>query len=369
MQSDDTTRLLADSVRSFLDDQEAQGKLRIDGRSDGDETAIASEMVDLGWLGLCLPEALSGLGLGLGHAAIFGELFGEKAFTHWLIDLSVIPSLLVSSCPGTPQLQRLAEGMAAGSSCCTFAWQESVGQIDCDLPATELEGGVLSGVKVFVPSTKHTSHFIVYAVDAGTPIIAVIPADSLGLAQTVDRLSDGSSISRVTFAKVRVDDESIMVRGAEAVRAVHLVIASATVLRAGQLYGLAKGALRQTVAYLHSRSQFGQKLSSLQVLQHRVVDLHTQVRLAEASWRNSLKKFEADPLSSSTLAAISAAKARTSDVALLVCKSAIQMHGAIGFTDDADIGRYLKAALAWSSSFGNGAQHRFRFNELTPHEA
>jgi alkylation response protein AidB-like acyl-CoA dehydrogenase len=57
----------------------------------------------------------------------------------------------------------------------------------------------------------------------------------------------------------------------------------------------------------------------------------------------------------------SALKAHCGDKALEVTKSAIQMHGAIGFTDEHDIGLYLKRAMWLSAWLGNAAVHRRRY--------
>jgi alkylation response protein AidB-like acyl-CoA dehydrogenase len=67
----------------------------------------------------------------------------------------------------------------------------------------------------------------------------------------------------------------------------------------------------------------------------------------------------------SNAAMASAVKAKASAAALGVCKSAIQLHGAIGFTDEHDIGLYLKRAMTLSAQYGNEAAHRARYARLT----
>ena len=62
--------------------------------------------------------------------------------------------------------------------------------------------------------------------------------------------------------------------------------------------------------------------------------------------------------------AVSAAKARCSEAALLVTRQSIQLHGAIGYTDAFDIGLFLKRALLLSSWLGNAAASRRRFAAL-----
>ncbi len=59
-----------------------------------------------------------------------------------------------------------------------------------------------------------------------------------------------------------------------------------------------------------------------------------------------------------------AVKAKASADALAVTQACIQLHGAIGFTDEHDIGLYLKRALLLSSLFGNAAAQRRRYAEI-----
>ena len=66
----------------------------------------------------------------------------------------------------------------------------------------------------------------------------------------------------------------------------------------------------------------------------------------------------------STPEMLAALKAKASESALTVTKSAIQMHGAIGFTDEHEIGRYLKRAMTLAARHGTAATHRARYSSL-----
>src|SRR5205807_8177901 len=59
-----------------------------------------------------------------------------------------------------------------------------------------------------------------------------------------------------------------------------------------------------------------------------------------------------------------AAKAKASEDALFVTEACIQLHGAIGFTNEHDIGLYLKRAMLLSSLLGNAAAQRRRYVAL-----
>jgi alkylation response protein AidB-like acyl-CoA dehydrogenase len=67
-------------------------------------------------------------------------------------------------------------------------------------------------------------------------------------------------------------------------------------------------------------------------------------------------------------AVVSRAKARASEAAMTVTKQAIQLHGGIGYTDEADVGLFLRKAMVMGSLYGPAALHRARFATTSPEE-
>jgi alkylation response protein AidB-like acyl-CoA dehydrogenase len=145
-------------------------------------------------------------------------------------------------------------------------------------------------------------------------------------------------------------------------------VEEATLALAAQLLGLSGTALDMTADYLRTRVQFGQSLASFQVLQHRMVDLSIERRLAASTLRNAARVL-ADGDAAAYARAVSMAKARCSQAAVAIAKDAVQLHGAIGFTDEADIGLHLRVALRLAALHGGAAAHRSRFARLRPADA
>jgi alkylation response protein AidB-like acyl-CoA dehydrogenase len=131
---------------------------------------------------------------------------------------------------------------------------------------------------------------------------------------------------------------------------------------AAQLTGLTERALELTLDHLRTRQQFDRPIGSFQALQHRAVDLWIQKELARTTLEASLKTF-ADPAAglAARETAASSAKARASAAARLVAGQAVQLHGAIGFTDEHELGLHVNRALTLSAWLGNAAEHRRRF--------
>jgi alkylation response protein AidB-like acyl-CoA dehydrogenase len=64
-------------------------------------------------------------------------------------------------------------------------------------------------------------------------------------------------------------------------------------------------------------------------------------------------------------AMVAAAKARASRAALAITRAALQMHGAIGYTEEHDIGLYYKRAMVLAAQYGGELSHAGRFSALT----
>ena len=114
--------------------------------------------------------------------------------------------------------------------------------------------------------------------------------------------------------------------------------------------------------------QFGKPIGSFQVLQHRAVDLHIQRELAAAALADITAELDGGVDAARRALLASRIKARCADAALAITREAIQLHGAIGFTDEYDAGLYLKRAMTLASWLGGATLHRRRYAQLMPAE-
>jgi alkylation response protein AidB-like acyl-CoA dehydrogenase len=127
---------------------------------------------------------------------------------------------------------------------------------------------------------------------------------------------------------------------------------------AAQLVGAGQAMLDQSVDYAKQRHQFGRAIGSYQAIKHKLADVLIAVELARPlvyAAALSLADGSAD-----TARDVSAAKAAASDAALLAARSALQTHGAIGFTHEHDLSLWLLRVQALRSAWGDPAWHRRR---------
>lgn len=349
----DITGPLRDSVADFLGGHPAAASRdAVLGAPQPVDRALWRELAELGWLSLALPEPLGGLGLGLREATVLTEQFGRAAFLMPYVAATVMPAALLSVGDDSPLVQELAASMAGGERLLTLAWQEHVGEIDPERPSTRVDAGRLYGRKCFVAAVEDDSILLVTAVSGDELVVVAVEAGAGGVTKRVSA-SGGGTLAEVTFDGARILHDRPLLTGKPAGTALNRALEAGRVALAAQLAGLAAGCLEKTVRYVGDRVQFARPIGSFQTIRHRCVDLHIAIGLADASWRHAA--------SSQTPDAVSAAKARCGDTALRVTREAIQMHGAMGFTEEGGIGRYARAALADSSWLGSPAAHRRRF--------
>ncbi|MGD1169696.1 acyl-CoA dehydrogenase family protein [Mycobacterium seoulense] len=124
---------------------------------------------------------------------------------------------------------------------------------------------------------------------------------------------------------------------------------------AAQLVGAAEALLRDTVDYAKQRAQFGRLIGSYQAIKHKLADVHIAIELARPLLYGAALSLEPRD--------VSAAKAAASEASLLAARSALQTHGAIGFTQEHDLSLWLLRVQALRSAWGTPEAHRRRVLE------
>jgi alkylation response protein AidB-like acyl-CoA dehydrogenase len=130
---------------------------------------------------------------------------------------------------------------------------------------------------------------------------------------------------------------------------------------AADVVGAMQAALDATVAYTRMRVQFGQPLAANQVIRHRLVEM--AVKLEEARSLALAANIRVGDAGEAGVRgrAVSAGKVKVSSAARFVCEQAVQLHGAMGVTDELEVGSYLKRAIAADVLFGTPAEHLRRY--------
>jgi hypothetical protein len=127
---------------------------------------------------------------------------------------------------------------------------------------------------------------------------------------------------------------------------------------AATLVGVARRLVEVTVDYAKERQQFGQPIGGFQAVKHHLASAHLAVEFAAPAVYRAAWSLGTDQ---STVARdVSMAKAMAGDAAEQAARVALQVHGAIGYTFESDLHLWMKRVWALSPAWGDAAWHRRR---------
>lgn len=304
MRLSDELRRLAGSLHDLLTDSEVATLTR--DWAAGEHAAglaLTARLADLGACGLAVPERFGGLGAGAVELAVTFETLGRHAVPGPLVEsFAVVPAVLGALPVAGELLPRLAEGELA-----TVALPPRVTHaLDADV-ATPL---VVTGTTVYRGLVGRRLD----SVDPARRLFEVTPGERLG------RAGDGFGVGVVCVA--------------------------------AQLVGLGYGMLDLACAHVGTRRQFGRPVGEFQAVKHQLADVLVALEFARPL------VFEA--ARTGTDRDVSAAKVAAADAAHRAGRTALRVHGALGYTQEYDLARRLTRVLALREAWGTRSWHRAR---------
>ena len=369
----DDRRMLADAVNTFVERATSIKRIRaLRGTEPGFDRNLWGSIAEQGWLGIHVPEAYGGQGLGFTELGIVARGLGGALIPEPVTACAVLATGALLHGDNAALKKKLLPQMVEGKLMVSLAWQESMTSTDlkASLKATKNANGfALNGTKRFVTPAGGADGFIVSASvaneEGGKTGLYYLPANTKGIDIKMERRADGTFCGLLTFADAQVAADAVVASGAVAEAALKRAIDEATVIASVELLGCQANVLELTLNYMKTRVQFGVAIGSFQALQHRTVDLWIQKELSGALVDHVMEEIDnaGGKISAARLSELaSRLKSRCSDGGIDLARECIRLHGAIGFTDDYDAGLYLKRAMVLSAWMGNGAEQRRRFD-------
>jgi alkylation response protein AidB-like acyl-CoA dehydrogenase len=132
----------------------------------------------------------------------------------------------------------------------------------------------------------------------------------------------------------------------------------ATLACSAQLLGAGRRLLDDSVAYVGVRRQFGRVIGQYQALKHALADVRVALDFAAPLLHGAAEALDADD--PGTILEVSAAKVSTASAAMRAARTALQVHGAIGYTEEFDLSIWLSKVRALAGAWGTSAWHRQR---------
>ena len=335
-------------------------ELRAEAAGPGFSPTLWTEMAELGWVGMHLPEQLGGLGMGLRDLCLVLEPLGRNLAPEPFLGVALLGAETLAYADDPGLAERWLPAVAAGEALVSLAWQERGARRDPKHVATRVDGaGRLTGQKIHVLDAAAADRLLVSARDAsGALSIQAVDPGSAGVTVTPLTRIDGRSAAHVAFQGAQTEAR---LGSDDAAALLERVLDRATIGLCAEMLGAASAAFGMTLEYLRVRRQFGAPIGSFQALQHRAARLFIELELA----RSAVVAAAASADSDEDLPRMaSLCKAQCSDVFVHVANEAVQMHGGIGMTDEHDIGFYLKRSRACDATLGDASWHRDRWARL-----
>ena len=369
----DEQRLLRESADRFVNETyTADHRRRIANDPLGFSADIWKEFAELGWLALPIAEAYGGLGGGAVEIGILMEAFGRGLVSEPYLSTVVIGASLISECGSEAQKQALLPKIADGSLVLAFAHSERQARFDLsDVRTTAKktpDGWRLDGHKTAVLDGNAAGQIIVSTrVDEGNGkpgrlCLFLVARGTSGLALRDFARLGGGRACNVDLGDVRLPADAMLGDGGDALPAIEGAIDRAMAALGAEAVGIMQTLLEQTLEYTKIRKQFGRPLSANQVIRHRLADMAMQCDEARSMALRAALMADAEPVARSRAA--SGAKAKIGKCARFVAEQSVQLHGAMGVTEELDIGSYFKRLLAFDTLFGGSAHHYRRHAAL-----
>lgn len=383
----DEQAMLLDSAVAFCRERSpaltVRGLLTSDSGFDRD---LWTQITQLGWNGIAIPERFGGSGLTLGHTALIAEPMGRHLLAlPFLSTQLAIQGLLAggSEAHQISWLPRLADG-AIGS----VAVFEDDGDWDLSRPQARATvsgaSATLHGAKTLVTDGAAADLLLVSVMLDGAPALAVLATAGLaaGALQRETIIDETRRSYRLSLDGLTLPADAL-ITGAAARAALAAIQRAGWLLAAAEAAGGIAGVLDVVVDYLNTRSTFGRKIGSYQGLKHPAADMliglerarshvaHAATLLVDAAGAGSDAGATVGATAGATAGSSAAASpAAAVEIALRMAKAeagdsfifagdrAVQFHGGFGFTYDCDAQLYLRRALWLQPWFGDAAHQR-----------
>jgi hypothetical protein len=348
-------RTIRELARGILDAEGTQERLRAAERSPHwHDAALWEQLARSSLLGIAIPEAHGGMGMGFAELCVLFEALGRAALPSAAYATLALGALPLAEFGSPAQRARWLPRVASGEALLSAALDDA-GSADVLAPATRARrdgaGWLLDGAKRFVPHARAASALLIPARTSEGAALFVLPAEAgIGLALEPSVLSTGEPLFDVTLQGVRVgDDARLPADGARVLRWIH---PRALTALAAQQIGVCDRALAITAGYTRERVQFGVPIGSFQAVQHREADAFIDLEaLRWVTWRAALRL--ADGLPAEREARV--AKFWAADAGPRIVNAALHLHGGTGSDVDYPIHRYFLWSKALELALGGAS--------------
>jgi alkylation response protein AidB-like acyl-CoA dehydrogenase len=321
----DDQREIKRTARDLLGERSRPERVRELAEAGRSDEGLWRELCELGWPGIAVEEAHGGQGLGSIELAILCEELGRS----------------VAAVPFLPTAMAAAMIQAAGSAAQQERWLPALASGE----STGAVGSAEDGSAELVIGAGQADVIVLVHEDQSARVLGAEECEISALA-AIDPTRSAAHVSASAGAGEELDGD---VAGG---------VDRALVAISSELVGVCDRAVEMTVAYVKERHQFGVPVGAYQAVSHRCAQMLLDTEKARSTTAFAAWTADADPDALPEAAAM--AKAAAAQAGREVTSSAIQAHGGIGFTWEADVHWLFKRAQIDAGLLGGASHHRAR---------
>ena len=331
--------------------------------------ALWKQLAEMGIAGLTIPEPMGGAGLGWVDLVVVLEETGRALLPSPLLSHS-LSAMALCELGDEALREKWLPGLAEGSAIGSVALLEA----DDDLGASGIalageiqgDGWTLRGEKHFVADVEAADCFLV-SFRSGPEEDAVglalvergAPGVSLRGASRLDRSKPAGSLK---LEDVRVTPAEILSAADAGFAPIRKLLDLGALAVSAETIGVMEAILALTTQHAKERVQFGSPIGRFQGVKHPLAELHLDIECLKSLVYHAAWALESSPAEAP--AAIAKAKAWAAESVTRAGVTGIQLHGAVGFTEEYDIQLYLKRSKWARPAFGNEVHHYDRVAEM-----
>jgi len=325
--------MMAAALRELATDLCSSQALRAEfGADHSAAEARWQRLAELGLFGVLAPPDAGGMGLADADFVLLAEEAGRAALPEPLVEQAALAVPLLVELANEPAAAQLLPRLASGEARVAVAHEQNP----------------------YASVPPALTHWLLCCTDAlilaGAEEVEAIPGRSVDAGR------------RLAEPRLRPARGRRLADGDGARAAARRLLNRGAVHTAARCLGVAERLLELASAYAKERVQFGRPIGANQAIKHHLASVAVKLEFARAVVYAAVTRVDGDD--ARTLAAVSHAKLAASAAADLAARTAIQVHGAMGYSWEVDLHFYMKHAWALGGSWGDHNFHARRLQSL-----
>ncbi|GAA4618655.1 acyl-CoA dehydrogenase family protein [Saccharopolyspora hordei] len=358
----DLVTAIGEFCRKECGTKEQRDKLT-DGGVQQHSPQLYAKMAELGWLGIAIPEEYGGAGQGMADLCLFLE-----ETSYWRAPISGFATTIIAAASyekfATEEQKRVVLGGVVNGRVEAISMSEpgagsDVAALTCRAERTT-GGYVINGQKTWCSNAHLADHVLLVArtsqeADRHQGLTQfMVPTDVDGLQiRGIDTMG-GKEVNDLYFTDCFVPDSAVVGTPGNAWAQLMAGLNLERMILAANMYGLARRAFDDILAYVKEREQFGRPIGSFQALKHRIADLATELECARLLLDDVAATIDAHPGEVFAREA-SMAKLKCTELAKHMTLEGMQMMGGYGYATEYGMESLHRASIV-STVYGGTSE-------------